>query len=111
MEEVNTMAKAAKAATPTGTALTREAAYALLGNSEQAKTQAAREALIKSMREAGNEAQTFTEDELKAFGFGPDATIRGRTGGDIEHAKRLTGKDAEAAGVNDGTMLVILSSS
>jgi len=89
--------------------LTREEAYALLGNTEQAQAQASRKALVQSMREAGQEAQTFTDDELEVFGFEAGAVVRGRKGGDIEHAKRLTGKDAEDAGVEDGSLLVILS--
>jgi len=55
-------------------------------------------ALIASMREAGQDAQTFTDDELESFGFEAGATIRGRNGGEIEHAKRL----------DDDTVLVIL---
>jgi uncharacterized protein YqfA (UPF0365 family) len=79
--------------------LTREQAYALIGNTQVAQAQAARAALVKSMREAGTEAQTFTDDELEVFGFEAGAVVRGRKGGDIEHAKRL----------DDGTLLVILS--
>ena len=79
--------------------LTRDEAYALIGNTEAGQAQAARKALVASMRESGNEAQTFDDDELAVFGFEAGAVVRGRKGGEIEHAKRL----------DDGTLLVILS--